>query len=773
MRSQFIRLLLFVFVLPTLSIGQHDWHKIKISLEGKTIRDLQYTGLAFDHGQYEPGISFTGDFTHEEMEKLEKAGFKLEIVANKILIQPRTPVSCDSISDGGPVFKLPSNYPYGSMNGFPNLNELYESLDLMQELYPKLITVRKSVGNFRTEEGNLIYYVKISDNPDLDESEPEILYTALHHAREPVSMSQMLYFMWHLLENYGQDQEITKLVNSRAMYFIPCVNPDGYLYNQKTNPAGQGFWRKNRKEDTDGVGVDLNRNYGYQWGYNDTGSSPLWGSETFRGENAFSEIETKAIRQFCIDHEFQIALNYHSHGDLLIVPWGYSSLNTVDSSLFSAMATQYTRYNRFRVGSSFSTLNYEVNGVSDDWMYGDVVSKNKIFAFTPEVGYNFWPERKDILRINQSTQFMNKMAAWNAGACAEMKDHSPEVLAVDQGSLNVFVQRTGVAQAAIHVVCSSDHPNHVFIQNIIPFVLEPGAGYMVPIEYTLGPGLSRGEVINFTIKLTTGDYEQTIQARKVYWGNPAWEEKCLDQNQWMSPNNNPLVITTESYTSAPGSFTDSPNKKLTPGREYRMRTTVPIDLRNAASAFLSLQAKWDLNPESDFAQVQISTDGISFEPICGRYTVRGGNFQDLDNPVYSGSQKNWIAEWIDLKKYLGRSIYLQIFVNTNYSEIPYDGFYVDDIKLFTSFYTSNHESERSLIHVYPQPAHAYLEIRSEDILPAKLNLSQLDGKTLEMPLKHLGSGHWRMDVAGLQPGVYLLHYVNAQGHQEIQKISIQ
>lgn len=76
---------------------------------------------------------------------------------------------------------------------------------------------------------------------------------------------------------------------------------------------------------------------------------------------------------------------------------------------------------------------------------------------------------------------------------------------------------------------------------------------------------------------------------------------------------------------------------------------MPLDLRSAASAYLSLQAKWDLNPESDFAQVQISTDGISYEPICGKYTVRGGNFQDLDNPVYSGTQKNWIAEWIDLK----------------------------------------------------------------------------------------------------------------------------
>lgn len=107
MRSQLYRLLLFVFVLPTLSFGQHDWHKIKISLDGKTMRDLQQTGLAFDHGQYVPGVSFTGDFSHLEMEKLESSGFKFEIVANKILIQPRTPVSCDSIPDGAHF----SNYP--------------------------------------------------------------------------------------------------------------------------------------------------------------------------------------------------------------------------------------------------------------------------------------------------------------------------------------------------------------------------------------------------------------------------------------------------------------------------------------------------------------------------------------------------------------------------------------------------------------------------------------------------------------------------------------
>lgn len=112
-------------------------------------------------------------------------------------------------------------------------------------------------------------------------------------------------------------------------------------------------------------------------------------------------------------------------------------------------------------------------------------------------------------------------------------------------------------------------------------------------------------------------------------------------------------------------------------------------------------------------------------------------------------------------------------MNTNYSEIPYDGFYIDDIKLFTSFYTGSKETQQKLMSVYPQPAHEYLEIRSEEALPASLNLSQLDGRTLEIPVKQLGAGHWRMNLSGLQPGIYMLHYLNAQGHQEVQKISIQ
>ncbi len=118
--------------------------------------------------------------------------------------------------------------------------------------------------------------VKISDNPNVNETEPEVLYTALHHAREPVGAMQMLFYMYYLLENYDNDPFIQALVDNTEMYFVPVVNPDGYVYNQTTNPNGGGMWRKNRRNNGSAglYGSDLNRNYGYMWGYDNNGSSP-------------------------------------------------------------------------------------------------------------------------------------------------------------------------------------------------------------------------------------------------------------------------------------------------------------------------------------------------------------------------------------------------------------------------------------------------------------------------------------------------------------------
>ena len=196
---------------------------------------------------------------------------------------------------------------------------------------------------------------------------------------------------------------------------MPCVNPDGYVYNELNNPDGGGLWRKNRRANDDGTfGVDLNRNYGFKWGFDDFGSSPIPISETYRGTEPFSEPETQAIRHLCLQHDFGIALNYHSYGNFLIYPFGYTDESFAVYESFAELARVLTSQNNYVFGTGVETVAYLTNGDSDDWMFGDNESKKEIFALTPEVGSKndwFWPETDRIIPLSKENVFQNLQAA--------------------------------------------------------------------------------------------------------------------------------------------------------------------------------------------------------------------------------------------------------------------------------------------------------------------------------------------------------------------------
>ncbi len=315
----------------------------RIWLDGKTMLDLENAGLEMDHGFYEPGRSFRSEFAASELSRVKAAGFRIDTLDADVVATylrenaTRKPVRtqgtqssnrnvgpCDdySASAGTPI-----NYTYGSMGGYYTYEEFLAILDDMHVKFPHLISARQVVSpTLLTHEGRPQWFVRLSDQPDSeDASEPEALYTALHHAREPNSLSHLIYFMWHVLENYDRDAELRYLVDNTELYFIPCLNPDGYIYNQTTNPDGGGFWRKNRRDNGDGFyGVDLNRNYGYNWGPGG-GSSGTTSSETYRGPEAFSEPETQMAKEFIEAHNFEIVLNCHTSGNKLVHPWGYET----------------------------------------------------------------------------------------------------------------------------------------------------------------------------------------------------------------------------------------------------------------------------------------------------------------------------------------------------------------------------------------------------------------------------------------------------------------
>ena len=192
----------------------------------------------------------------------------------------------------------------------------------MESNYPDIVQVSE-IGS--SVEGRTIYSVKISDNVATDESNTEgvVYYDALTHAREPMGLETILFYMWSLLENYDSDDELAYLINNREIYFVPVVNPDGYVYNQTTNPNGGGFWRKNRSDNGACFGVDLNRNYEYEWA-NPAGSSSDPCSDLYHGPSAFSEPETQAIRDFTAMIQPSAAFSNHTYSDVFLCPNGFN-----------------------------------------------------------------------------------------------------------------------------------------------------------------------------------------------------------------------------------------------------------------------------------------------------------------------------------------------------------------------------------------------------------------------------------------------------------------
>ncbi|MBN1424315.1 immune inhibitor A [Candidatus Fermentibacteria bacterium] len=248
----------------------------------------------------------------------------------------------------------------------------------------KLLDIGDSWEKIQGSADRDIWAVKISDNVELDEpDEAEVLIMANLHAREIITPEIALYLLNYLVEGYGTDPRITDLVNNRQIWIIPSCNPDGLDHVHDTDI----WWRKNRRNNGDGTfGVDLNRNWGYEWGYDDTGSSPSTWSETYRGMGPFSEPETQALRDFFETHAFVISLSFHSYGNWWLYPWGYIPEDTPDHPVFVAIADSCVAYNGYDPGNSASGTIYPTNGDSDDWIYGEQTTKYKTYGFTPECG---------------------------------------------------------------------------------------------------------------------------------------------------------------------------------------------------------------------------------------------------------------------------------------------------------------------------------------------------------------------------------------------------
>lgn len=781
-------LLLCIFFITDSTIAQTKYSRVKIDLSKTSMEELSKLGLETDHGSYIPGVHFVNDFSEQELALINNAGIqnyvivedlKVDYLTKKNQIEKRSQ-NCEEVDLY--EYETPINYTYGSMGGYHTYDEMIEVLADMHEKYPNLITAIDKVDGIKTWEDNDIIWLKVSDNPNVDEDEPEALYTALHHAREPNSLSQMIFYLWYLLENYETDDQVRYLVDNTEMYFMPCLNPDGYKYNELTDPEGGGFWRKNRRPDLDPerVGVDLNRNYGFFWGFDDFGSSPNMNSSVYRGPEAFSEPETQAVRAFCMQHNFQIALNYHTHGNLLIHPWAYNDLPTEEDSLFKTMGRSMTQENDFVLGTVTETVGYVANGGSDDYLYGEEADKDKIYAYTPEVGNRFWPTQSEIDQLNKSTLKHNLVTA---NLLLKYHDVNVRNLAPvtseRDGTFDLEIVRAGFKDGGINISLSSHDKTQM---EIIPFfhivALDQTEKYTVPIHYFISDDAPSLQEFGFDVIVGQGGYTDTIPYTFTLRETTSEEvllDEFIDLNNWETESGL-WGLTEEEFVSPPFSLTDSPGATYGNDRVDSIVFAEQISLEDSDFTTLKFSGRWEIEYNYDYVLVQVSNDGgDNWTSLCGNYTRPGRNTHGTNDPLIDGTQTDWVVEEMDLSDYSGEVINLRLMFVSDVG-VQLDGFYIDDIILENDMLI-NTSTENTLdanaLKVYPSLNNGTFDVEVESQLA--------DGETVLEVLNIQGQLMYRgkvnstretLTLESISKGIYIVKLTDNTGKTLSRKINV-
>lgn len=254
----------------------------------------------------------------------EGGKIRVEIVLNPIIADKLRGQGMDFQEQATPKVRALAAGVFRPYSGEGNIREEIVKAAADHPLIAKSVDIGTSV------HGKPITAVRVTLGARVlpDRVKPAVVYQAAQHAREWITPEMVRRLLHHYLDNYGKDREITKLVNTVDLWFIPVVNVDGYDH---TFTTGNRLWRKNLHDnDGDGTveageGVDLNRNFPHKWGYDNEGSSPVPASETYRGTAPASEPETQAQIAFMNRVKPKFLVNWHSAAELLLhgVGWQF------------------------------------------------------------------------------------------------------------------------------------------------------------------------------------------------------------------------------------------------------------------------------------------------------------------------------------------------------------------------------------------------------------------------------------------------------------------
>ena len=677
----YLKIIIFYITFNFLFANPEIHKHVKINLY--FTNQLLELGIPLDHYQKNKDNSLDIILSTSEIGILMNNGIEFEImqddITNYYLSRSRPSINRD--------------FSLGSMLGNYTLQEAINQMDTLSILYPNFVSEKDSIGT--SFEGRTIWAFKLSDNPAIDENEPEVLYTGLTHAREPLSMMNLFYFANWLCENYNNDLIANYLLDNREMWFIPIVNPDGYFYNETIAPDGGGMHRKNRRSNPQNSncntgtqqGVDLNRNYGYNWGANNSGSSGNPCSAVYRGSSAFSEPETEAVSNFILSREFNNALHYHSYSNLLIHSWGDGSYpDEPYLTTLREIGNEMTHYNGYLVGTGIETVGYTVNGDAVDWSYGNA----GLLSYTPEIGSfvdNFWPSEDRVIPLCQDQIYSNSIFAMVAGSDYIIYDKLynnmyPSIN--DTISISLVIQNRGILSSNGPVTIDITPLNsfsNVSNDNIILESLSARSTDTTDILLSASSNIQNGFMGGIIVSIYDSSSYHKVDTVSIIFGDH--QEIFFDgaengMTEWSDDDNWGTIFDASEGLS---SITDSPvGNYIGDWGSSTTQLSRIINFSGIFYPFVTFDAKWNIEKRYDFVQFQASTDGVNWTALSGDFTSigSGSGVQTTGDPVYDGIQEDWINEVIDLSFYTDKpQVWLRFLLKSD-GAVEEDGFYFDN-----------------------------------------------------------------------------------------------
>jgi carboxypeptidase T len=261
---------------------------------------------------------------------------------------------------------------------YKRYNHVASYLKEVERRFPQLAKVYV-IGH--SLEGKEILAIHLTDQAHRSREKESVLFNAMHHAREVMTAEVAVDIINYLTQGVGRDRRVAGWLSKYNIWVVPMLNPDG---NERVWTSDT-MWRKNTR---DGHGVDINRNYAYDWG-KCSGSSGSKGSPVYRGAAPASEPETQALINLATRIRPKFSISYHSYSELVIYPFGCDPKRVpaddaavyykVGKDLAQKLTTDSGK-GTYRVGTSYELL-YNVDGGDIDWLYDNL----KTMAFVIEV----------------------------------------------------------------------------------------------------------------------------------------------------------------------------------------------------------------------------------------------------------------------------------------------------------------------------------------------------------------------------------------------------